>query len=187
MLFQTELFNTNNHPIFKLGETHYHIHQSHCHHQQAPHCQAVKWIETATNCLFISQPMSTVCIIDLCTCLHSQSHHAFTNGYSCPPGFLNFRLSLDSEDGFRTGFRTWVTNNSPSQESYQPDDLFQSRYESLYLSQWSSHCIISLKTNNFGQVILYHNNVFALNAIETIMYKQNLNYGRKMVKFFNQD
>ena len=44
--------------------------------------------------------------------------------------FLNFQLTLplDSEDGSAQVVETSVTNNSPSQGSYHPDDLFQSRY-----------------------------------------------------------
>ena len=37
--------------------------------------------------------------------------------------------SVDSDDGFRrVSVETSVTNNSPSQDSNHPDDLFQSRY-----------------------------------------------------------
>ena len=35
---------------------------------------------------------------------------------------------LDSENGFTQVVETSVTNNSPSQDSNHPDDLFQSRY-----------------------------------------------------------
>ena len=38
-------------------------------------------------------------------------------------------LSLDSEDGFRTGCRDVSRKKSPSQDFNQPDDLFQSRRE----------------------------------------------------------
>ena len=53
----------------------------------------------------------------------------FTNQITHHAGFLNFqlrlRLSIDSEDGFRTEVvETSVTNNSPSQESSHPNDLF---------------------------------------------------------------
>ena len=34
-----------------------------------------------SNTLFIIHFTSHICITYLCTCLHSQSHHAFTNGY----------------------------------------------------------------------------------------------------------
>ena len=91
--------------------------------------------ESVTPCLlFILQP---IYLHNLRTCLHSQSHHAFTNGYSIYWLIKSltrvFQFSTDQHYHLILKMASaqvveTVNNNSPSQDSNHPDDPFQSRY-----------------------------------------------------------
>ena len=77
----------------------------------------------------------------LCPRLHSQSHHAFTNGYSIywPIKSLSRVFEFSTDFNIKDYHLTLkmasaqvveksVTNNRPSLDSHHPDDLFQSRF-----------------------------------------------------------
>ena len=92
--------------------------------------------ETVTHCLFTLQPIYLHNYLR--TRLHSQSHHAFTNGYSIywPIKSLTRVFEFSTDWDYHLTLKmasaqvveTSVANNSPSQDSNHPDDLFQSRY-----------------------------------------------------------
>ena len=93
--------------------------------------------ETITNCLLFILP-SIYLHSYLRTCLHSQSHHVLTNGYSIywPTKSLTRVFEFSTDQHYHLTLKmasaqvveTSVNNNSPSQDSYHADDLFQSRY-----------------------------------------------------------
>ena len=85
------------------------------------------------------------------TRLHRESHHAFTNGYSIywPIAHQCFWIfnwltlpHLTLKMASAQVVETSVTNNSPSQDSYHPDDLFQSRYQYSWVQTISLYTII---------------------------------------------
>ena len=107
--------------------------------------QTITQQERVTRCLLFT--LQSIYLHNLCTRLHSQSHHAFTNGYSIywPIKSLTRVFEFSTDWNYHLTLKMAspqvvemsVTNNSPSQDSTHPDDLFQSRPLHSVSEYWS--------------------------------------------------
>ncbi|KAK2572594.1 VPS10 domain-containing receptor SorCS1 [Acropora cervicornis] len=67
--------------------------------------------------------------------------------------------------------KTSVTNNSPSQDSYHPDDLFQSRYVSKYMKTKELHVFYKKNASSYSGQNFFQRAQFPLKQVEGKGYK----------------